>query len=48
MPSDVCSLLDRTGIPVEPIVVRAETFERRRREGHPLFTAIAAEGIRLV
>jgi len=41
-------LLSRTELPVEPIVLRAETFERRRREGHPLFTAIASEGIRLV
>ncbi|MGD0948528.1 MAG: nucleotidyltransferase domain-containing protein [Candidatus Binatia bacterium] len=41
-------VLRRTELPVEPIVVRAETFERRRREGHPLFTAIASEGIRLV
>ena len=44
----VGEVLRRTNLPVEPIVVRAATFERRRREGHPLFRRIADEGLRLI
>ena len=44
----VGEVLRRTTLPVEPIVVSAATFERRRGEGHPLFRAIADEGLRLV
>lgn len=44
----VGEVLRRTALPVEPIVVTARTFELRRREEHPLFRAIAAEGLRLV
>ena len=44
----VGEVLRRTTLPVEPIVVSAATFERRRREGHPLFRAIADDGLRLV
>ena len=44
----VGEVLRRTTLPVEPIVVRPATFERRRREGHALFRAIADEGLRLV
>jgi predicted nucleotidyltransferase len=40
-------ILRRTQLPIEPIVVRAQTFERRRRAGHPLFVRIASEGVRL-
>lgn len=43
----VGEVLRRTALPVEPIVVRPATFERRRREGHALFRAIADEGLRL-
>jgi len=41
-------ILKRTELPIEPLVLRPETFERRRREGHPLVTAIASEGMRLM
>ena len=44
----VGEVLKRTTLPVEPIVVSAATFEQRRRAGHPLFRAAAAEGLRLV
>ena len=44
----VGEVLRRTTLPVEPIVVGAATLERRRREEHPLFRAIADEGLRLV
>lgn len=44
----VGEVLRRTELPVEPIVVTPTTFERRRREGHPLFRAIYDEGLRLV
>ena len=44
----VGEVLKRTTLPVEPIVVSAATFERRRKEGHPLFRAIADEGMRLI
>ena len=43
----VGEVLRRTTLPVEPIVVSAATFERRCREGHPLFATIAEEGLRL-
>ena len=43
----VGEVMRRTTLPVEPIVVRPATFERRRREGHALFRAIADEGLRL-
>ena len=43
----VGEVLRRTTLPVEPVVVSAATFDRRRREGHPLFTAIVEEGLRL-
>ena len=43
----VGEVLRRTALPVEPIVVSAATFERRCREGHPLFASIAEEGLRL-
>ena len=43
----VGEVLKRTTLPVEPIVVRPATFERRCREGHGLFRAIADEGLRL-
>ena len=44
----VGEVLRRTELPVEPIVVTPTTFERRCREGHPLFRAIHDEGLRLV
>ena len=43
----VGEVLRRTELPVEPLVVRPETLERRLREGHPLFARIMAEAIRL-
>ena len=43
----VGEVLRRTTLPVEPIVVSVATFDRRRRDGHPLFDAIAEEGLRL-
>ncbi len=44
----VGEVLRRTTLPVEPIVVAPATFERRRRQHHPLFQAIVGEGLRLV
>lgn len=44
----VGEVLRRTTLPVEPIVVAPATFERRRRQQHPLFQAIVGEGLRLV
>ena len=44
----VGEVLRRTTLPVEPVIVTGATFERRRREGHPLFRAISNEGLRLV
>lgn len=41
-------VLKRTDLPVEPIIVRASTFEARCASGHPLFTDIAREGLRLI
>jgi predicted nucleotidyltransferase len=43
----VGEILRRTELPVEPIVVSRETFEKRRGADHPLFNRIVAEGIRL-
>ena len=40
-------ILRRTELPVEPIIVSRGTFERRRRTGHPLFSRIGAEAVRL-
>jgi predicted nucleotidyltransferase len=40
-------VLRRTEMPVEPLVVRPATLVRRMREGHPLFTRVMAEAIRL-
>jgi predicted nucleotidyltransferase len=40
-------ILRRTDLPVEPLVVRPATLERRLRESHPLFTRIMAEAVRL-
>ena len=44
----VGEVLRRTELPVEPIVVTPKTFDRRCREGHPLFRGIRDEGLRLV
>ncbi len=44
----VGEVLRRTTLPVEPIVVAPATFERRRRQQHPLFQTIVSEGLRLV
>jgi hypothetical protein len=46
-PDRVGEVLRRTDLPVEPIVVRRDTLERRRREGHPLYVRALADGIRL-
>lgn len=43
----VGEILRRTELPIEPIVVRPDTFERRCRAGHPLFLRIASEGVKL-
>jgi predicted nucleotidyltransferase len=40
-------ILRWTDLPVEPIVVRPATLDRRLRERHPLFTRIMAEAVRL-
>ena len=42
----VGEVLRRTELPVEPLVVRPETLERRLREGHPLFARLMAEAVR--
>ena len=44
----VGEVLRRTTLPVEPIVMRAEAFERRRRVDDPFLRAIIGEGLRLV
>ena len=44
----VGEVLRRTILPVEPIVMRAEAFERRRRVDDPFLRAITGEGLRLV
>ena len=41
----VGEVLQRTTLPVEPIVVTPRTYARRRQERHPLFERIAAEGL---
>lgn len=41
-------ILRRTTLPVEPIVMSAASFDRRRRAGHPLISRVLADGIRLV
>lgn len=46
-PDRVGLVLRRTDLPVEPIVVTAETMRRRLAEGHPLFTEIMREPLRL-
>ena len=43
----VGEVLHRTELPVEPLVVRPETLERRLRESHPLFARLMAEAVRL-
>jgi hypothetical protein len=40
-------VLRRTDLPVEPLVVRPGALARRLAEGHPLFTRIMREAIRL-
>jgi predicted nucleotidyltransferase len=37
----------RTDLPVEPLVVRPATLARRLRDGHPLFTRVMADAVRL-
>ena len=44
----VGEVLRRTSLPVEPIVISPAAFDVRRRQHHPLFEAIAGEGLRLV
>lgn len=43
----VGEVIRRTDLPVEPIVVRRATLERRLQEGHPLFVRALREGVRL-
>jgi len=43
----VGEVLRRTELPVEPLIIRGRALERRRREGHPLFTRVMTEAIRL-
>lgn len=43
----VGEILKRTELPIEPLVARPETLERRLADGHPLFTRIVREAIRL-
>ena len=40
-------ILRLTDLPVEPVVVRPATLERRVRDGHPLLARITAEAVRL-
>jgi len=40
-------ILRRTDLPVEPLVARPQTLERRLREADPLLTRIMTEAIRL-
>jgi predicted nucleotidyltransferase len=40
-------VLTRTELPVEPLVLRPESLARRLEEGHPLYTRIMREAIRL-
>jgi len=37
----------RTELPIEPVVVRPRTLAQRLRSGHPLFTRIMADAVRL-
>lgn len=46
-PDRVGEVLRRTDLPVEPIIVRRSTLERRCREGHPLSVRALADGLRL-
>jgi hypothetical protein len=43
----VGEILRRTELPVEPLVLRPETLQRRLREGHPLLSRVMGEAIRL-
>lgn len=40
-------VMERSTLPVEPLVVRPETLARRLAEGHPLYTRAMREAIRL-
>jgi len=40
-------ILRRTELPVEPVVVRRETLERRLRDGSPLFVRAMADAVLL-
>jgi predicted nucleotidyltransferase len=40
-------ILRRTDLPVEPVVVHPESLARRLAEGHPFFTRVMTEAIRL-
>lgn len=40
-------ILRRTELPVEPLVVRPKSLQRYLREGHPLFTRIIGDALRL-
>jgi predicted nucleotidyltransferase len=46
-PDRIGEVLRRTDLPVEPVVVRRETLERRLRDGAPLFVRAMAEAVRL-
>ena len=41
-------VLRRTTLPVEPVVMTARAFERRRRDDDPFLRAIIDDGLRLV
>jgi predicted nucleotidyltransferase len=41
------AILRRTELPIEPLVLRSETLDRRLRERHPLFVRAMREAIRL-
>ena len=43
----VGEVMRRTPLPVEPIVVSPQTYQRWRRDGHPLFRDISGQGLRL-
>lgn len=47
-PDRVGAVLQRTTLPVEPIVVRRSTLEERLAEGHPLYVRAMRDSIRLV
>jgi predicted nucleotidyltransferase len=40
-------VLERTSLPVEPVVVSRAVLDRRLAEGHPFFTSILEHSIRL-